>query len=667
MRSTQPELRDPAQLLAEARRALLRRLEAGEDGRLEDLLAVFSALAADPERAADLILTEWLFRASRGELLNADAWLARFPRCTAALRRRLALPDADHTPEASTAPASGRAETLPHAQAAHHDGRCLDALEGLEEIGRGAMGVVYRARDPALGGPVALKVLRSGAGASAAEVARFVREARAAAQIDHPHVVRVLDVGRHLGLPAFTMALASGGNLADRRGDFAAVAAAVRLVEKLARGVAAAHAAGIVHRDLKPSNVLFDERGEPVVSDFGLARFVRSVTELTLPGQLIGTPAYLAPEQTGLRPPDVSPASDVWSLGVLLYELLAGRKPFDGSDLPAMLMQVLTVEPPALRSLRPQVDAGLEAIVRKCLDKDPRQRYTHAGELADALEGWRSGAGGPPAQRRARRYRLVALALLVVGLGTAALFALGVGPAPRPVESAAASDLDSRLERGETIALIGADEPAVPLRWLSPGLVARATEDNTFTVQTLGLALVQLAELRRARGFRLCAEVRHTESAGGSRVGLFFRAVAPVTARGQELFYCDLSLDDHDPAFRDVGLKLRRYQPQRGGVDINGGPLYQPLPPPALKRAWYDLELIVAPDGVTARLNGQPLQVFPLARWQAYETALFQPLPVPVGDLPPYPNGGLGLTVYRGGASVKNCVLRPLGPAARER
>jgi len=306
--------------------------------------------------------------------------------------------------------------------------------ELLEEIARGGMGAVYRARQVSLDRVVALKMVLSGQFASEGEVKRFRAEAGAAAHLDHPHIVPIYEVGEHEGRCFFTMKLIEGPSLAQsmaggiseaeekgRKGEKGKEAAradapilpfssaplrsggrppphvggygardTATLVAKVARAVHHAHQRGVLHRDLKPANILLDARGEPYVTDFGLARRMESETLLTQTGATLGTPAYMAPEQAAGEH-GITIAVDVWSLGAMLFHLLAGRPPFTGASASDVLLQVRTREAPFPRSLNPAVPADLETICLKCLEKDPQRRYGTAAELADDLERFLRG------------------------------------------------------------------------------------------------------------------------------------------------------------------------------------------------------------------------------------------------------------------------------------
>jgi serine/threonine protein kinase len=270
------------------------------------------------------------------------------------------------------------------------DGYAVEA-----ELGRGAMGVVYRARQLALGRTVALKMILAGDHASEQERARFRQEAEAIARLSHPNIVQIHEVGEHDGLPFLALEFCPGGSLADRLdGTPLPPGEAARLVETLARAMQPAHEAQVVHRDLKPANVLLSADGTPKVTDFGLARKLDAATvdlAATRPGAVLGTPSYMAPEQAGGRSGEVGPAADVYALGAILYECLTGRPPFKAATLHETLLQVTADEPVPPRQLQSQTPRDLETIVQKCLRKEPAQRYGSAAELADDLSRQQRG------------------------------------------------------------------------------------------------------------------------------------------------------------------------------------------------------------------------------------------------------------------------------------
>ncbi|HEX5270136.1 MAG TPA: protein kinase, partial [Gemmataceae bacterium] len=278
-----------------------------------------------------------------------------------------------------------------------------------QRLGSGAFGTVYRAYDPQLDREVALKVPRAGLLDSPNRVERFLREARAAAQLRHPNIVPVYDAGqdggRHYIAAAFIAGQALSAAVEENGIDCRRAATVVRA---LADAVGYAHTLGIVHRDIKPANVMLDEEDRPHLTDFGLAARAEEAEKLTQEGSVLGTPAYMAPEQAGGQQGEPRPASDQYSLGVLLYELLTGKTPFAGPTQ-VVLYNVLNSDPPPPRSLRPDIPLDLETICLKAMAKDPEDRYADCREFADDLGRWLDGEfvrARPPGHReRFRKWR----------------------------------------------------------------------------------------------------------------------------------------------------------------------------------------------------------------------------------------------------------------------
>jgi len=263
----------------------------------------------------------------------------------------------------------------------------IGAYEILEEIGRGGMGVVFRARHRELQRVVALKVIRSGEFASVEETARFRAETEACARLQHPNIVPIYDVGEHAGLQYFTMACMDGPSLVERLQEQPmSVKEAARLIQKLALAIQSAHRVGIIHRDLKPANILFGSSGEPFITDFGLAMLAGADDKLTMTGQILGTPAYMAPEQATGRRAQIGPAVDVYSLGCLLYFVLTRQAPFHGPTPFDILMQVIEREPPLPRQMNRLIPRVLERICLRAMDKSIAGRYPSAQHLAEDLE-----------------------------------------------------------------------------------------------------------------------------------------------------------------------------------------------------------------------------------------------------------------------------------------
>ena len=295
--------------------------------------------------------------------------------------------------------------------------------ENLVEIGRGGMGIVYRARQRSLNRDVALKMMVRGVFASPDDLRRFQTEAESAAKLTHPHIVPVFEVGEHAGLPYFSMQLVEGETLAQRINRSPLLPReAARLLVPVCRAIAYAHRNGILHRDMKPSNILLDQAGHPFVTDFGLARIVRenelslsplsngptgagspaieAFRSMTRTGAVLGTPGYMAPEQAIGDPSQIGPATDIYSLGAVLFAMLTGRSPFLCASPADAVIMALEHEPPPPRVLNPAIDADLEMIVLKALQKPADLRYVTADDFADDLQAFLSNE--PVAARSSR-------------------------------------------------------------------------------------------------------------------------------------------------------------------------------------------------------------------------------------------------------------------------
>src|SRR6476469_651138 len=265
----------------------------------------------------------------------------------------------------------------------------LGDYELLEEVGRGGQGVVFRERQKSLNRIVALKVIGLGQWATKAHLKRFRLEAEAAASLDHPCIVPIYEVGERDGQCYFSMKLVEGGQLDEvAKHTPISMRQAAELVAKVARTVHYAHGHGILHRDIKPGNILLDAKGEPHLTDFGLARLVESESTVTRTLEVLGTPSYMAPEQAVGNNAAVSGATDVYGLGAVLYQLLTGQPPFAGGTTYETIKLLLDTEPRAPRLLNPKVDRDLSTICLKCLEKDPKRRYWSALALAEDLELW---------------------------------------------------------------------------------------------------------------------------------------------------------------------------------------------------------------------------------------------------------------------------------------
>src|SRR5437773_7800127 len=320
----------------------------------------------------------------------------------------------------------------------------LGHYEILEEIGRGGMGVIYRARQQHSRRIVAVKRVLAHDVNSHETLVRFRREAEAVASLDHPNILPIYEVSEsEEGLPYFSMKYATGGSLRMAAPKLReSPRECVRVMAKVARAIAYAHGKGVLHRDLQPGNILLDENQEPMVSDFGLAKWLDQNSDLTRTLETLGTPGYIAPEQTECPADKLTCAADIYSLGAILFYLLTGRPPFVGSNVLHVIHQAAATAAPRLRSLAPSLDRDLETIVARCLESDPNARYQSAGTLADDLENWlrhepirawRVGVFTRGRKWMRRNPTSTALAALLIALGAALGVMFWEREPPRPL------------------------------------------------------------------------------------------------------------------------------------------------------------------------------------------------------------------------------------------
>jgi WD40 repeat protein/tRNA A-37 threonylcarbamoyl transferase component Bud32 len=444
----------------------------------------------DSSRTIDGILADYLQRVEAGEQVDRALLLQQFPELAGELQaffsnddrlRQLATPPNDPSRVASRMPvdlptldstpghqpSSAEMPTFDSAVSArspaaslsggNHKVRYFGDYELLDEIARGGMGVVYKARQVNLKRVVALKMILAGQLASEQDVKRFYQEAEAAANLNHPGIVPIYEIGQHGGQHFFSMAFVEGDSLSKRVADGPLPPReAADLLRKVAVAVEYAHQRGVVHRDLKPANVLLDAQGEPIVTDFGLAKNTEGDRELTTSGQILGTPGYMPPEQAAGAAEKIGPPADIYSLGAILYCLLTGRPPFLAANVLDTLMQVLEKEPLPPRDVNPSVPRDLETICLKCLQKDRHKRYASAQALADDLGRWLHGEPilARPVGRVERGVKWVRRHPAVAGLVAAVVLALIGGTVVSSVFAVRAS----RAADAERIASKDADE-----------------------------------------------------------------------------------------------------------------------------------------------------------------------------------------------------------------
>jgi serine/threonine-protein kinase len=553
-----------------------------------------------------------------------------------------------------------------------------------EAIGHGGMGVVFRAWDPVLKRHVALKKIRSGVLAGEAEVERFYREARAAAQLQHPNVVPIHGMGMHQGEHCFTMALAPT-TLEKRKKRYQAdVRAAVALVEAVARGVQAAHDKGIIHRDLKPANILLDDKGQPLVSDFGLAKSLDVAAHETMPGMVKGTPYYMAPEAAAGRTWEVGKASDVWALGVILYELLTGQRPFEGETAEDILPQVLEREPPRPRQLRPSLDRGLETILDRCLEKEPSWRYPSAAALAADLGCWLNNRPIQPRRSRQQtkvrpsrpsagaRKALVLLLVFLLGAGGWLLIrppATSRPDAPEPTpEQRALEAIQRDLAAGKSVTLVGREGLPAWYAWRTeknrPPLPQRM---GPLYVESWGCCQVELLPAAPPR-FQLRAEVKFGKTIDGA-AGLYFLGEERLIGNDKRPLHSYVAFTVSGPprAPDQVRLVLACYREPSldRKFEFHDFPLRRvsfPRGLPGTTDGWCKLIVDVTPEVLTVRLGETLFQTLPRRDQGARVRAWWQVLYGSRTASPPAfpPQGGLGLFVSQAGAHFRNVVVEPL-------
>jgi WD40 repeat protein len=490
---------------------------------------------ADPETETLIdLLVRWEELRQQGKELTPEELCPDDLQLQAKLRERLArrqrlLAALDLPGATRPAPAAGPA-ALP----------VIDGYEIGELLGRGGMGLVFKATQTALKRPVALKLIVSGAHAGPDERARFRTEAEAVARLGHPGIVGIYEVGEQAGCPYLALEFVSGGTLAQLlNGTPVPPRRAAQLLLDLARAVEHAHERGIVHRDLKPANILLTESGAPKVADFGLAKLLDADKGHTSTGTRLGTPSYMAPEQVAGEPRAVGPAADVYALGVILYELLTGRPPFAAATLEATLAQVCRDEPVTPRRLQPVVPRDLETVCLKCLEKDPRRRYPTAAALAEDLR--RVLAGEPilarsvsAAGRLARWVRRHPTRAALLAVSVLAALA-SVGATVGAVYNDRLRDANGRLEaaNGDLSAALGDAKVARDGEAAEKRRALEALDKND-----------RMAALLRVA--RAGVEVRANKMADARRL----LNEVPADRRGWEWRYLRDQSDDHAMEFR---------------------------------------------------------------------------------------------------------------------
>ncbi|MBL8793487.1 MAG: serine/threonine protein kinase [Planctomycetia bacterium] len=558
----------------------------------------------------------------------------------------------------------------------------------VEEIARGGMGIVYKALDSGSRRVVALKLMRPDMSDPGATAERFRRELAAVARLNNPHIVPILESGEHEGRPYLVMEFVEGGRLDQTPALFVGnPRLAAALIVKVARAVQHAHDYGIVHRDLKPGNILLDAQGEPKVTDFGLAKLAAGDLDLTRTGETLGTPFYMAPEQVAGRHTDIGPATDVWGLGVVLYELVTGIRPFPMTERHSLYYAIQSAAPIRPRAVRPDMDQALEAILLRCLEKQPARRYTTAASLADDLERWLRAKPVEANSSYRLRVRLRqagrrgAWLAALSGLMLAGLTATYViRPAPiysgarssptvpeaKPPSSPAVPEVPARpspldqllaeLAQNNEVTLVAGSKP--PRWWRS-----RAGNDSNLQLRTFGLqsyprSLLDLLPYLPARArTRISCELT-ADRPFPAEGGLYFACQECASARGIEQLYCSVTLQQIDGR-RQLTCQVCRLAPYAPGSGEHAHHRVlldhrerKPIPP---GERWVALDVDIGPHAVRVQLDGQPVgevSTPDLVR-ATREYATVEP-PLTTAPITYQPQGAVGICVYRTETKFRN-------------
>jgi serine/threonine-protein kinase len=593
--------------------------------------------------------------------------------------------------------------TVPIRAAGPFDEASLPAPFGayllLEKLGQGGMGIVFKARHESLKHLVALKMVRAGVHACDEERTRFGREGEALARVRHANVVQIHEFAVQQGHLFYTMDLLEGGTLTARlKNGPLPEREAAELLRTLAQAVQVLHDHNIIHRDLKPGNILFDADGTPKITDFGLVKLLDSGASDTRSYVVLGTAAYMAPEQARGESHAIGPAADLYALGAILYQALTGHAPFEDERLALPPWRPDEPVPPSRH--RPGLDRDLEAVCLKCLQPQPHQRYASAAALADDLGRW---LDGEPTQVRppgwlARRWRDVRRHPRIAGavVVLAALFAAGTLAWLRLDPERSRKDIERRLGRGEAVTLMEPTGPPRFARWLAGEGKSQkeVSPDGVFSIHAWGQALLELVHDPQRTHYRLKARLRHDDSdMVAGEIGLFVAHCAHATPAGVVHQFAAVSFNDivsQQDVHRQIFAGQRNPQPalpgnplaldphlysEAGGDSwspgIYCGPRFFFKPARNAGVVWRDLTVEVRPRGIRGFWGDNPIGELSADAYRdktrAYLVTLRQLQPdEPRGQgLDPVYSvrGPLGLYVRNGSASFCRVVVEPLDDA----
>jgi serine/threonine-protein kinase len=670
-------------LVADIRAEQRAQWEAGNHVLIETLIDRHPEIQSEANSIIDLIYSEVLLREELGETISWEEYYQRFPVYADGLRRQQSIHQLMENFSSSTVqstvlePPSSR-DNLDTVEIEVPAPPRFPKVKGYEiqaVLGEGSHGTVFLALQLSLGKQVALKMLREDAVYRLEYHNLLQRDAKVLAALDHSNIVRVIDFGHCDGRPFYSMDYVKGGSL-DKRLQSGPLAArdAAQLIKTLAGALHAAHQKGIVHRDLKPANILLAEDGTPKVADFGLAKRLGGES-LDGGGQLIGNVAHMAPEQAAGNPDDVGPAADIWALGVILYESIAGHLPFRGKKWLDTLERIRNSEPEPLQV--DGVDKVLRAICMKCLEKSPSRRFGSAAELADDLDRWlqrKPTRTAPPGW--IARHRLVAtVAALALIAGVAALVVMYETNPLREAET-----IERQLAAGKEVTLIGESGPPRWYQWATTDESQKVSMNNgVFTVKSWGIGMLDVVRDPQSTSYSFSTWIRHDEAfVQESRVGVYFARKKRSRSDGIENIAYTLKFDDRfderllypKVAGNYVGLWYEHaFEPIHDGQKHTvGGSLYLPFSQAEIG-TWRKLLVDVSPKQIRFTFwrdsqiwaDSQSISVSleeverarDSQRKELADIGLLEPETLPDNSF----RASLGLYVYRGTASFCNTVV----------
>jgi serine/threonine protein kinase len=568
----------------------------------------------------------------------------------------------------------------------------------VNELGKGASGTVFKAIQLALNREVAIKVFNRLVHSDYEERSVAEKEAEKLAKLNHSNIVRIFDFGEYRDYSYFSMELVEGGDLRKKlKAKPFPIRSAVEVIETISQALQEAHQEGLAHRDLKPANILLTNEGEPKIADFGLAKWTEMGQTATMTGMIKGTPNYMAPEQARGENSKVTSRTDVWALGVILYEMLTRQLPFSGKDTQEIFTEIKSKAPASLRSLCSEIDYSLEAIVLKCLEKDPLWRYKTSGDLAVDLRCWLEGKLLP--SRADSRLRKVGRFIhfnrikLLASIGLLAVVLTSWIGITLTSSAYVAKQLADSLAAGRPVTLIPETGSSVLSKWRTSGEGAKyeTLRDGTFRIHsTIGLSLLELLPDPGLDSYRFRAQMRHDHSEIQGGIGLYFGHQEIKTPEGIVHLFVQLTFNDVRSESEGLPEEMRKLPEARKRnpvffkpriwSDPNYGAewdLFGTGPDPDLVEVsgirgdrWRDLTIEVRASDIRAYWEkvipvGDPFRRIEIdkAFIEMKETRLkAKPNAKSLLALEAKfnPKGGLGIYVREGSVAVRNVVVEPL-------